>query len=83
MRERSPSSGRARSAPPGAEPARRDYADVVLVDIKGLLQGKALDINQAAAVLGYEANVTGSNGYEETAGSRWSDHGGPPRASPG
>ena len=52
------------------ELARRDYADVVLVDIKeGLPQGKALDINQAAAVLGYEANVTGSNGYEETAGS--------------
>ena len=52
------------------ELARRDYADVVLVDIKeGLPQGKALDINQAAAVLGYEANVSGSNGYEETAGS--------------
>ncbi len=52
------------------ELARRDYADVVLVDIKeGLPQGKALDIDQAAAVLGYEANVTGSNGYEETADS--------------
>ncbi len=52
------------------ELARRDYADVVLVDIKeGLPQGKALDINQAAAVLGYEANVTGSNGYDESAGS--------------
>ena len=38
------------------ELARRDYADVVLVDIKeGLPQGKALDIDQAAAVLGYEA----------------------------
>ena len=45
------------------ELARRDYADVVLVDIKeGLPQGKALDINQAGAVLGYEPNVTGSNG---------------------
>jgi malate dehydrogenase len=52
------------------ELARRDYADVVLVDIKeGVPQGKALDINQSAAVLGYEANVTGSNGYQETAGS--------------
>jgi malate dehydrogenase len=52
------------------ELARRDHADVVLVDIKeGLPQGKALDINQAGAVLGYEPNVTGSNGYEETAGS--------------
>jgi malate dehydrogenase len=52
------------------ELARRDYADVVLVDIKeGLPQGKALDIDQAAPVLGYEAVVTGTNGYEETAGS--------------
>src|SRR5206468_7203904 len=50
--------------------AQRDYADVVLVDIKaGLPQGKALDINQMGAVLGYEPNVTGSNGYGETAGS--------------
>jgi malate dehydrogenase len=50
--------------------ATRDYADVVLVDIKeGLPQGKALDINQMGAVLGYEPSVTGSNGYEETAGS--------------
>jgi len=50
--------------------ATRDYADVVLVDIKeGLPQGKALDIDQMGAVLGFEPNVTGSNGYEETAGS--------------
>src|SRR5260221_281874 len=50
--------------------ATRDYADVVLVDIKeGLPQGKALDINQMGAVLGYEPNVTGSNSYEESAGS--------------
>jgi malate dehydrogenase len=50
--------------------AERDYADVVLVDIKeGLPQGKALDINQMGAVLGYEPNVVGSNGYEASAGS--------------
>src|SRR6186713_3580217 len=50
--------------------ATRDYADVVLVDIKeNLPQGKALDINQMGAVLGYEPYVVGSNGYEETAGS--------------
>ena len=50
--------------------ARRDYADVVLVDIKeGLPQGKALDIDQMGAVLGYEPSVIGSNGYDETAGS--------------
>jgi malate dehydrogenase len=50
--------------------AARDYADVVLVEIKeGLPQGKALDINQMGAVLGYEPNVVGSNGYEESAES--------------
>ena len=50
--------------------AARDYADVVLTDIKeGLPQGKALDINQMGAVLGYEPNCTGSNSYEPTAGS--------------
>ena len=50
--------------------ATRDYADVVLVDIKeGLPQGKALDINQMGAVLGYEPNVVGSTSYEKTAGS--------------
>jgi len=50
--------------------AARDYADVVLVDIKeGLPHGKALDINQMGAVLGYEPNVVGSNGYEESAES--------------
>ena len=52
------------------ELARRDYCDVVLVDIKeGLAEGKALDINQAGAVLGYEPRATGSIGYEITAGS--------------
>jgi malate dehydrogenase len=52
------------------ELARRDYCDVVLVDIKeGLPQGKALDVNQSGPVLGYEPSVTGSNGYDETAGS--------------
>jgi malate dehydrogenase len=52
------------------EVARRDYADVAIVDIvENLPQGIALDINEAGPVLGYEANVVGSNGYEETAGS--------------
>jgi malate dehydrogenase len=52
------------------EVARRDYADVVLVDIiPSFPQGKALDINQAGSILGYEPNVTGTNGYDETTGS--------------
>ena len=50
--------------------AERDYADVVLVDIvEGLPQGKALDLNEAGPVVGYEPNVVGTNGYDETAGS--------------
>jgi malate dehydrogenase len=52
------------------EVARRDHSHVILVDIiENLPQGKALDINQAGAVLGYEPTVVGTNGYEETAGS--------------
>jgi malate dehydrogenase len=52
------------------EIARGDYADVVLVDIiPNFPQGKALDMNQAAAVIGHEPRVTGTNGYEETEGS--------------
>src|SRR3954469_5005852 len=52
------------------EVARADYADVVLVDIvENLPQGKTLDMNQMAAVVGFEPYLVGSNGYEETAGS--------------
>ena len=50
--------------------AERDYADVVLVDIvEDMPQGKALDMNQAGPVVGYEPNIVGSNGYDETSGS--------------
>ena len=50
--------------------AARDYADVALVDIvPNFPQGKALDINQMGAVLGYEPYVVGSNGYDQTTGS--------------
>jgi malate dehydrogenase len=50
--------------------AQRDYAEIVLVDIKeGLPQGKALDINQMGPVLGFECTVTGTNDYADTAGS--------------
>jgi malate dehydrogenase len=52
------------------EVARRDYAEVVVVDIiEGLPQGKVLDLAQAGPVLGYEPAITGTNGYEDTAGS--------------
>ena len=52
------------------ELARRDYADVVLVDIiPNFPQGKALDMNQAGSVLGFEPNILGTNGYDATEGS--------------
>jgi malate dehydrogenase len=52
------------------EIARRDYAEVVLVDIiPNLPQGKALDLNEAGPVLGYEPTIVGTNSYEEAAGS--------------
>jgi malate dehydrogenase len=50
--------------------AERNYADVVLVDIvEGLPQGKALDILQSGPVIGFDSNVTGTNGYDESANS--------------
>jgi malate dehydrogenase len=50
--------------------ALRDYADIVLVDIvEGMPQGKSLDLMQMGTLLGFDTRLTGSNGYEETAGS--------------
>ncbi len=47
--------------------AERNYADVILVDIvEGLPQGKALDILESGPILGYDSNVIGTNGYEES-----------------
>ena len=48
----------------------RGYADVVLVDIvEGLPQGKALDLLESGPVVGTDANIVGTNSYDETAGS--------------
>jgi malate dehydrogenase len=52
------------------EVARRDYADVVLVDIlPNFAAGKALDMNQMASVTGYEPAIVGSERYDATKGS--------------
>jgi malate dehydrogenase len=52
------------------ELARRDVYDVVVVDIiENLPQGKALDIDQMGAVLGFEPKLSGANDYGPTAGS--------------
>ena len=58
----------------GATAAQRivekDLADVVLIDIvEGLPQGKALDIMESAPVEGFSSKITGTNSYQDTAGS--------------
>jgi malate dehydrogenase len=50
--------------------AERGYADIVLVDIvKGLPQGKALDLYEASPVIGVDAKITGTNTYGPTRNS--------------
>jgi len=50
--------------------AEGGYADVVMVDIiDGLPQGKSLDIQESAPILGFDARVTGTLSYDDTAGS--------------
>ncbi|MGG3572764.1 malate dehydrogenase [Bacillus gobiensis] len=52
--------------------AQKELADVVLVDIPQLenpTKGKALDMLEASPVQGFDANVTGTSNYEDTAGS--------------
>ena len=51
--------------------AERDVAsEIVITDIvEGLPQGLALDMMQSAPIEGFSTRITGTNGYEETAGS--------------
>jgi malate dehydrogenase len=52
--------------------ARRELGDVVLFDIpekEGVAKGKALDLEQNGAVLGYDAHITGSSSWDDVAGS--------------
>ncbi|MEA3428916.1 MAG: malate dehydrogenase, partial [Thermodesulfobacteriota bacterium] len=50
--------------------AEKELCDVVLIDIvEGVPQGKALDLTEAAPVEKHDAHLTGSNGYEPSAGS--------------
>jgi malate dehydrogenase len=50
--------------------AQKQLGDVVMVDIvDGLPQGKGLDMAQASPVEYFDSSITGSTGYEETAGS--------------
>jgi malate dehydrogenase len=52
--------------------ARKELGDVVLFDIpekEGVAKGKALDLEQNGAVLGYDAKITGSSSWADVAGS--------------
>ena len=50
--------------------AEAGLADVVLIDIvEGLPQGKALDLAEAAPVVGHDSAILGTNDYADTAGS--------------
>jgi malate dehydrogenase len=50
--------------------AEAGLADVTLVDIvEGLPQGKALDLAEAAPLVGHDCTVTGTNDYADTVGS--------------
>ena len=47
--------------------AEKELGDVVLVDIiEGMPQGKALDLLEASPVAGFDAQIIGTNGYDES-----------------
>ncbi len=52
--------------------AAAELGDLVLLDIpqtEGMPKGKALDLMQAAPIVGFDARVRGTTSYEDTAGS--------------
>ncbi len=52
--------------------ARKELGDVVLFDIpekEGVAKGKALDLSQNGAVLGYDAKILGTSNWADVAGS--------------
>ena len=52
--------------------AAAGLGDIALLDIpqtEGMSKGKALDLVQAAPIVGFEAHITGTTSYEDTAGS--------------
>jgi malate dehydrogenase len=50
--------------------AAKELADVVLVDVvEGVPQGKGLDMLESAPVEGYDVQIVGANGYDDTSDS--------------
>jgi len=50
--------------------AAKELGDIVLLDIvEGMPQGKGLDLRQASPIERFDANIIGSNSYDDTANS--------------
>lgn len=50
--------------------AEMELGDLVLVDILGdQTRGKALDLSESGPLIGFDARIVGTDGYDETAGS--------------
>lgn len=50
--------------------AEKELGDICLVDIvEGMPQGKALDILESGPISGYSVSITGTNNFNDTAGS--------------
>ena len=52
--------------------AAAELGDIVLLDIPQtgtMPKGKALDLSQAGPIMGYDAQITGTTRYADTAGS--------------
>ena len=52
--------------------AAAELGDIVLVDIpqtENMPKGKALDLMQSSPIMGFDAKITGTTSYEDTAGS--------------
>src|ERR1044071_3147718 len=52
--------------------AAAELGDIVLLDVpqtENMPKGKALDLMQASPVMGFDSNIVGTTGYDETAGS--------------
>ncbi len=50
--------------------AGKELADVVLLDIvEGIPQGKGLDLFEAGPIEGFDVRISGTNSYDDTAGS--------------
>ncbi len=50
--------------------AAKELGDIVVLDIvEGMPQGKCLDLRQASPIERFDANIVGTNSYDDTAGS--------------